>query len=86
MGDVMKKYTVSEIDRMREAVASNMGAYEIDLSRINVREFYATVEDRLRTYIAIGAAAEDIEAQDQFIDPHYAAYCFSAPPKGNDNG
>jgi hypothetical protein len=61
-------YTVAEIDRMRTAVSSRV--FDQWMVRLVERyptdypdHFNAMVEDRLRTYIAAGITAEELEAQ-----------------------
>ena len=49
------RYTVAEIDRMREAIWKQLGA------TASYREKYTVIELRLQTYIAAGITAEELE-------------------------
>jgi len=56
------RYTPAEIDRMRAAVRKKLAVYSRWLSG-EIPPTDAAVEDRLRTYIAAGITAEELEKQ-----------------------
>jgi hypothetical protein len=58
-----RRYTVADIDRMRAAVIEKIGIKTQD-GHWKMNTFSsAEVEDRLRTYIAAGITAEELEKQ-----------------------
>lgn len=52
-----KKYAVSTIDRMRNAILKMLPSLPTQAERL------AAAEDRLRTYLANGTEAEELEAE-----------------------
>ena len=57
-----RKYSVAEIDRMRDAVALMVPVRESNLDRV------IEIEERLRTYMANGTEPDELEsAADPFL-------------------